>query len=111
MAAPLSVHEPIDLNRWFEPLYRHCVDNGVRLVAHRLPDQFAWMAEAFARYCLSRGHDLSCHRIDLHTGDMFTSSHCYLRPNHNTVVCEVCMFENYLYRCIDSLSQSALLSQ
>lgn len=84
------------LSTAFPLMLQYVRQNGVSCVGHRLSPKLSWIASAFVHYCAERGVAVSCVKIDLTTHDVRISPDCVARENHNSVTCEVCLFDSYL---------------
>lgn len=84
------------LSESFVMLYNYVRINGINVMGHRLTPKLSWIANAFERYCAERNYPLTCVKLNLTSNNIVIHPDCDARENHNSAMCEVCIFHSYL---------------
>lgn len=84
------------LSESFLMLYNYVRINGINVMGHRLTPKLSWIANAFERYCAERNYPLTCVKLNLTSNNIVIHPDCHARENHNSAMCEVCIFHCYL---------------
>lgn len=87
-------------------------ESNIRLY-HRLPQNMLWLAEDMQLYAASLDNPVIIDFIKMRgtASNPYISGHCIYRPNHNTVTCEICLFETYLPQLLAEINNSVTITE